>query len=275
MMDNDVKLKSNNLENIWNILSPNSIAAMKEIIEQSNLITETNSNDSSLYLTTKNADFKEENYWNQRFTSEESYDWLLTFPELKEFLVPYIQPDNKILVIGCGNSSFSSDLYDEGFNNITNIDFSDIVIEKMKERNKIDRPSMLWIKMDMTELASFDDESFDVVIDKAAMDALMVDEGDVWNPIQDVIKITDKMCMNISRCLRSAGFYIQISFMQPHFRTKYLMGDRLLPIEYQSSPYSTLEGKCDRYLWNLNYSTVNVELGCLNSFIYFMKKKLN
>jgi hypothetical protein len=40
---------------------------------------------------------------------------------------------------------------------------------------------MRWLTMDMLDM-SFDDSSFDVVIDKATMDALMVDEGDVWNP---------------------------------------------------------------------------------------------
>ncbi|KAF1778792.1 S-adenosyl-L-methionine-dependent methyltransferase [Phytophthora cactorum] len=40
-------------------------------------------------------------------------------------------------------------------------------------------PEMKWIEADMTKLREvFTPESFDVVIDKAAMDALMCDEGD-------------------------------------------------------------------------------------------------
>jgi hypothetical protein len=34
----------------------------------------------------------------------------------------------------------------------------------------------------MTDMHDLEDESFDVVVDKAAMDALLVGEGDVWNP---------------------------------------------------------------------------------------------
>jgi hypothetical protein len=39
--------------------------------------------------------------------------------------------DVAVLVLGCGNSPFSAALYDAGFTNITSIDFSSVVIEKM------------------------------------------------------------------------------------------------------------------------------------------------
>ena len=35
----------------------------------------------------------------------------------------------KILIIGCGNADFSADLYDDGYENIVNVDISDIVIK--------------------------------------------------------------------------------------------------------------------------------------------------
>lgn len=38
--------------------------------------------------------------------------------------------------LGCGNSELSEKLYDDGFTKITNIDISDRVIEKMKNRNR-------------------------------------------------------------------------------------------------------------------------------------------
>ena len=86
----------------------------------------------------------------------------------------------KILVIGCGNSTFSSDLYDSGYTNIVNIDFSEVCINNMIKKHGIKRPFMKWLVMDMTDMAAFENESFDVVIDKATMDALMVDEGDAF-----------------------------------------------------------------------------------------------
>lgn len=37
-----------------------------------------------------------------------------------------------MLNIGCGKSLFSEDMYDEGYTNILNIDYSEQVIEDMK-----------------------------------------------------------------------------------------------------------------------------------------------
>ena len=42
--------------------------------------------------------------------------------------------ESKILNVGAGNSPFSETMYEEGYKNITNIDFSDIVVEDMKEK---------------------------------------------------------------------------------------------------------------------------------------------
>ena len=32
-------------------------------------------------------------------------------------------------MLSCGNSEFSADIYDDGYRNITNIDFSEVVIQ--------------------------------------------------------------------------------------------------------------------------------------------------
>ena len=223
--------------------------------------------------TTNNAVFKEHSYWEERFAEEEEYDWLLSYEQLQTHLIPLIKFTDKILIVGCGNSRLSAGLYDAGFTSITNIDFSDIVIEKMKLLHGDVRPLMEWIFMDMTDL-KFEERSFDVVIDKASMDALMVDEGDVWHPNSSTINITDRMCLGLSKVLiLNTGRFIQLSFAQPHFRTKYLMGQHL-HVESDSilavSPFESMSGFCERYQWTLSFSTIDTEAGCLNSFLFFM-----
>lgn len=218
----------------------------------------------------ENKDFKLQSYWDDRFKAEEEYDWLVTFSDIQEYIIPLMPGlrDCKILVVGCGNSTFSADLYDYGYTNITNIDFSKVCIDNMRMKHENVRPSMTWLFMDMTEL-TFDDGEFDVVIDKASMDALMVDEGDVWDPEQSTIDTIDKTCLGIKRVLKPTGMFIEITFAQTHFRTKYLMAQRKL--QFDCSSFQSLQGYCERYNWTLKYQEINPKHGCISYFIYSMQ----
>ena len=91
---------------------------------------------------------------------------------------------DRILILGCGNSSLSEDMYRDGYRNIVNIDFSAVVIENMKRKCK-DLTEMQWMVMDMTNM-TFPEGAFEVIIEKATLDALMVEERDPWNPTGDI-----------------------------------------------------------------------------------------
>merc|ERR1712167_330226 len=94
----------------------------------------------------------------------------------------YLKPDKSILVIGCGNSKFSEDLYEDGFKNITNIDFSENVINQMKEKYESKIPDMKWEHMDVKDM-KFPDGEFDVIIDKACLDAICCGDNSVPNSL--------------------------------------------------------------------------------------------
>lgn len=47
-----------------------------------------------------------------------------------------IKKIDRMLIIGCGNSEISADLFDNGYTQITNIDFSPLVIEEMIAKNR-------------------------------------------------------------------------------------------------------------------------------------------
>eukprot|EP00600_Ochromonadales_sp_CCMP1393_P015303 CAMPEP_0175033074 /NCGR_PEP_ID=MMETSP0005-20121125/21786_1 /TAXON_ID=420556 /ORGANISM="Ochromonas sp., Strain CCMP1393" /LENGTH=207 /DNA_ID=CAMNT_0016293629 /DNA_START=13 /DNA_END=635 /DNA_ORIENTATION=- len=197
-----------------------------------------------------NAKFQKKTYWDDRFAEEEEYDWLLKYEDVADSVTPLLDYNFSILIVGCGNSTFSRQLFDAGYTNIINIDYSGVVIEHMRKLHSDVGDRMTWLEMDMTDL-SFDNCSFDVVIDKAAMDALMVTEGDVWNPDEEVISASHKMCCEVRRVLKTeGGKFIQISFAQPHFRTKYLMGYRAKSISV--SPFESHQGHSDVYQWDLN-----------------------
>ena len=124
------------------------------------------------YIAENNEDYKSQEYWETRFLKEESYEWLVPLSEVAPQLLPLLKKDDKILMLGCGNSPFSgtllpsfshnieivlhllchvADLYDAGYENIVNIDYSSNVIERMKAANQ-SRVTMSWLVMDMMEL---------------------------------------------------------------------------------------------------------------------------
>lgn len=65
--------------------------------------------------------------------------------------------------------------------------------------------------MDMMNLI-FEDETFDVVIDKATMDVVMTDNKDPWNPTDEVKERANKVMRNMQRVLKKGGLFVQISF---------------------------------------------------------------
>lgn len=123
----------------------------------------------------------------------------------------------------------------------------------------------------MTDLSCLEDESFDVVIDKAAMDALMAQEGDVWDPNQKVIDQSRSMCSHVARILKKAGYHLHISFAQPHFRKKYLLGWH----PKQEQLQQTDDSYSDEFEWSLRVETIggNSNSGCFHHFLYIMTKQ--
>jgi SAM-dependent methyltransferase len=90
-----------------------------------------------------NTEYWKKEYWDERFVEEKNYEWLVAYGHVASQLSPFLKFSDTILVVGCGNSTFSADLYDAGFKNIINIDFSEVVIASMREENK-DREEMEW-----------------------------------------------------------------------------------------------------------------------------------
>lgn len=64
------------------------------------------------------------------------FDWYQNWANLRDIISQYIKYDSKILNVGAGNSPFSEAMYAEGYRNITNIDFSEIVVEDMQLKYK-------------------------------------------------------------------------------------------------------------------------------------------
>jgi len=123
-----------------------------------------------------------------------------------------------VLNVGCGNSIFPEDMYDDGFTNNTSFDISPHCIEQMKKRNKEKRPEMQWDVMDATDL-KYETGQFDLIVDKSTIDCLLCGyDGDLN------VAMMLKECQ---RTLKEGGFYVLISFGKPdqrqiHFDRKFM-----------------------------------------------------
>ncbi|XP_039447622.1 eEF1A lysine and N-terminal methyltransferase homolog [Culex pipiens pallens] len=158
------------------------------------------------------TEFGTTEYWNNFFKKrgKQAFEWYGEYPELCGQLHKYIKTKDEVLMVGCGNSKLSMDLYDVGFRQITNIDISQVVIKQMQDANRTTRPEMLWYHMDATAMTAFSDEKYSVVLDKGTLDALFTDET------EETIATVRKYFSEIARVLRVGGRYVCISLLQEH-----------------------------------------------------------
>ena len=160
--------------------------------------------------------YGDKSYWEERYKSSENttFDWLENYSSLKDIIYSLnISKENgQILNLGCGNSEFSENMYDDGYKNIKNIDISNNVIKNMKERNK-ERIGMTYEVMDVRDL-KYEDNSIDLAVDKSTIDALLC--GD------DAFINVAKMIKEVQRVLKVGGYYMIISYGVPNYRVLHL-----------------------------------------------------
>jgi len=165
-------------------------------------------------LPDKNENYKDVDYWNERYVTEESYEWCKDYSSFKLFFNAAVPNKNsKILIIGCGNSNLSADLYRDGYGFIVNIDYSEIVIEKMKKKHG---HVMEFHVMDMRTLTF--QEKFDVVLEKGTLDVLFTTEKSVWSLSPETQKDLHCTLASISSVLSPSGRFISVTFAEPYFR---------------------------------------------------------
>ncbi|GAA5907684.1 hypothetical protein JCM6882_008947 [Rhodosporidiobolus microsporus] len=176
-------------------------------------------------LPSENCQYGTQEYWDERYSKEaddSSFDWFKTYDEIKD-LINRFTPDQEasIVMLGCGNSTLSRDMYDDGYHNIHNIDYSPIVIEKMAKTNA-ERVGMTWTVADIRALP-FPSSSIDICLDKGTLDALMTAKGlDPWNPPAEMVANVKGEIDEVVRVLKPTGRFLYLTFGQPHFRRQHL-----------------------------------------------------
>ncbi|XP_060098787.1 EEF1A lysine methyltransferase 4 [Heteronotia binoei] len=165
-----------------------------------------------------NARYRDRSFWEARYREEGAApaEWFGGLECFRQQLEAELSPTDRILVLGCGNSALSYNLYQLGYTDITSIDYSAACIASMQDYYA-HCPELQWVVMDAQALA-FQDASFDVVLEKGTLDSMMVEETDPWHVSQEAKTLLERVLTEVSRVLQPRGRFISITFAQPHFR---------------------------------------------------------
>lgn len=145
-------------------------------------------------------------FWDDKYAALGAQEWITGYKEMSQIFESAV-PDKKsgILVVGCGDSPFSADLYAAGYTNITNVDYSSVCIELMSKRHS----EMTWKVADATNMDSIDDEVFDVIIEKSLVDTFVAAKT---TPDEREFNVTN-MWAEMWRVLKPGGKYFSLNFI--------------------------------------------------------------
>ena len=138
----------------------------------------------------ENEKYSSVEYWNDRFSKEKEYDWIGDYEILKDVLGKNLRKQDRILMVGCGNSKLTQQMYKDGFTNILSTDISEVCIANQK----IIHPHLQWEVADLRDMKNLENESFDAVIEKSTFDCLLVKEKSPWHPSEEAEKMMGKIC---------------------------------------------------------------------------------
>ncbi|CAG9977909.1 unnamed protein product [Clonostachys byssicola] len=176
------------------------------------------------------TDYEKQSYWHDRFTSETSFEWLVTSKQFISVIEPHLAQlplSSHILHLGSGTSDLHNHFRSRGLLNVTNLDFEPLAAERGRdlEQKAFGDVRMNYIVADATHLvdepimiSSHSDAAgenehnvtpakFDLVVDKSTADAVACG-GD---------SAILKLAQGIKECLSKDGVWISLSFSSDRF----------------------------------------------------------
>ena len=173
--------------------------------------------------------FSKQSYWEHFFGKRgaAAFEWYGEWNDLHEHVEPHLGASSRVLVIGCGNSDFSEQMWANGYRHLLSIDYSGTVIKQMKAKSLarhggVQPEGLRYEEMDLHDIKAADG-AFDVIMDKACLDALVTD------PSLAVFRDVSSMIDETLRVLTSdGGKYICVTLAQTHvlkfLLTKFAVG---------------------------------------------------
>uniref|UniRef100_A0A8D3B3Y3 eEF1A lysine and N-terminal methyltransferase n=1 Tax=Scophthalmus maximus TaxID=52904 RepID=A0A8D3B3Y3_SCOMX len=144
-------------------------------------------------------EFSSAEYWERFFKKrgEKAFEWYGDYNKLCGVLHKYIKVQDQVLVVGCGNSELSEQLYDVGYKHLTNIDISETVVTHMNQSDATQTP--------------YQDACYQAALDKGTLDAMASEEEGALarNMLTEVIKQ-----LAVGRVLSVGGRYVCVTLAQ-------------------------------------------------------------
>jgi len=155
--------------------------------------------------------FGDANYWDAQYTAggqNEVVEWFgISYLDVRTVIRRIMAPSKlePILHVGCGNSTWPSDLWDAGYIHVTSIDISTVALQHMSKRYAR-KKELQWLPVDCTNM-SFDDDSFQCVMDKGTFDAVLC-----TNDPEGLVKA---YLGEVYRVLRPGGTFMLVTGYEP------------------------------------------------------------
>jgi len=177
------------------------------------------------------SQFGTKSYWDAMYEgmgdfSAEEYSWYYGFEVIKPILQDYLESSSaqmdkselSILIPGCGNDPLLLDLFNAGYHRLSAFDYSSGAIDRQRElleylpMGSCDDKVDLRVE-DARSLPKEWGESFDVIIEKGALDAIFLSgDGNFEQSVKEFARVAKKggLCISCSgvvpEALRREGF---------------------------------------------------------------------
>ncbi|GIL54568.1 hypothetical protein Vafri_10318 [Volvox africanus] len=153
-------------------------------------------------------------YWDERYSREPAaFDWYQGFSGLQSILHQAFPMHATILQVGVGSSRLQEDMARAGWRHIINVDYSRVVINHMMELHK-GIHQLDYRVADVRDMPEFADCSFEGVLDKGTLDAILCGEQSNQNAAA--------MLQECFRVLKPGFPFMLVTYGDPASRLPYL-----------------------------------------------------
>ncbi|KAK4067116.1 uncharacterized protein Triagg1_7844 [Trichoderma aggressivum f. europaeum] len=169
------------------------------------------------------TNFDKQTYWHHRFSTETSFEWLLSSTDFICILKPLLgnlEPlSTRILHLGSGTSDLHNHFRQLGFLDVTNVDYEPLAVERGRRLEEqafgdvkmkyavANATKSLLVSSNSNDQGTYNNDKFDLVVDKSTADAISCG-GD------EQVRL---MAQCVGECLANGAIWVSMSYSASRF----------------------------------------------------------